>query len=592
MGIRTVRTAAGTRPASLPAENLTALWTATRSLAIAVPTRSAGPGRISRKLGAHLTVYPVIGPRGRHGPAAGAVGRFSEVRHPADESLPPGLLPQRRRSVVWSAPTSLTILPDRSGDAFAGVRARPPPYRHAETVLRSLFILSILVPGFYAALRSRYCALLMYLWFALFRPQEWIWVDITSLRISLLLGIVLLVPALAAGRFPNVTHPLCLGMVAFFSSSVLSQLTAVRPELGWQWVDFAARLFLACMLLVTLTPTPHRLMGVIVVIGASLGFHAAKAGLAYAIGGGTRFDDGLSGAFIDNNGYALGAVMIMPLLLVTAQNVQMLYTGRWLEWIRRGFYASLPLCVFAVIGTYSRGGFLALAAATLVYVLLQRRRLPVLVVVTTCIVLAAMFAPIPESYIERIETIRTYDEIGEDSALSRPHFWRTGIQMGITHPLGVGLRQYEAAYDEFDTSYGRYGVRRSVHSSHLQVFAELGIIGALIWTALFVWAGFICLRVRRMSLDERLSPEQRHFLYTVANGLMTSMAAFIVGGAFLALALNDITWLTFGMVASLDLISRQTAESPRVPAVPAPAGATPLAFRAVDSFASRKESRA
>ena len=34
-----------------------------------------------------------------------------------------------------------------------------------------------------------------------------------------------------------------------------------------------------------------------------------------------RFADGLAGAFVDNNGYALGAVMIMPLLMATAEFV-------------------------------------------------------------------------------------------------------------------------------------------------------------------------------------------------------------------------------------------------------------------------------
>ena len=57
-------------------------------------------------------------------------------------------------------------------------------------MLRTVFILLILIPGFVAALRNRYAALLMYLWFALFRPQDWLWIDITSLRLSMVLGIV------------------------------------------------------------------------------------------------------------------------------------------------------------------------------------------------------------------------------------------------------------------------------------------------------------------------------------------------------------------------------------------------------------------
>src|SRR5437868_15360573 len=103
------------------------------------------------------------------------------------------------------------------------------------SMLRSLFILSILVPGFVAALRNRYAALLLYLWFALFRPQDWLWVDITGLRVSLVLGVVLLLPAVATGLLPNVTHAISVGMILFLVSAMGSQLGAVSPAIGWAW---------------------------------------------------------------------------------------------------------------------------------------------------------------------------------------------------------------------------------------------------------------------------------------------------------------------------------------------------------------------
>jgi probable O-glycosylation ligase (exosortase A-associated) len=457
-------------------------------------------------------------------------------------------------------------------------------------MLRTLFILAIFVPGFYLALKSRYVALLMYLWFALFRPQDWVWMDISSLRLSFVLGLVLLVPALIAGRFPNVTHPLSLGMLAFLASTLLSQLTAVRPDLGWPWVDFTARLVLTCLLLVTLSSERVKLVGVIGVVGCSLGFHAAKAGLAYALGGGTRFADGLSGAFIDNNGYALGTVMIMPLLLVTAQNVDLLYQGPWLKWLRRGLYASLPLCALAVVGTYSRGGFVAMSCTVLAYILLQRKRMAAMTGLAVVVVLAALFVPVPEEYVERINTIRTYDEIGEDSAMSRPHFWRVGISMGLAHPLGVGIRQYEQAYDDFDFSHGRYGHRRSVHSSHVQVFAELGIFGALVWVGLFAYAIFVCLRVRAQAGDPSRSPQESRLLFTASNALLVSMVGFLTGGAFLTLALNDLTWLTFAMIAALDRIAQSEAE-PAANVSTVLTRKAPAAFRAVPSYAAAREER-
>lgn len=458
-------------------------------------------------------------------------------------------------------------------------------------MFRTLLIFAIFIPGLYASLRNRYAALLMYLWFALFRPQDWVWIDITSLRLSLVLGLILFVPALISGIAPNVTHPLSLGLVAFLASALLSQLTAVQPALGWEWIDFTARLFVACLLLVTLSSNMRRLAGVVAVIAGSIGFHAGKAGLAFLIGGGTRFADGLAGAFVDNNGYALGTVMIMPLLLAAAQNVDVWMPDRprLQTWLRRGFYAAVPLCALAVMGTYSRGGFLSLCAALLTFLLCQRQRFRALATLLVVVTLVLAVAPIPQSYLDRLQTIRTYEKVGEDSALSRPHFWEVGIRMGLSRAFGVGLRQYEVAYDRYDFLFGRFGQKRAVHSAHIQVFAELGFLGAVVWVSLFGYAFYACLRVRRRSSDERLSPEAQRLLFTTANALIVSMAAFLVGGSFLALALNDLTWLTFALVAALDRLAASLLAGAQPVRAARPRHVhVPRAFRVIDSLSSER----
>jgi putative inorganic carbon (HCO3(-)) transporter len=459
-------------------------------------------------------------------------------------------------------------------------------------MLRSLLVLAVLVPGFFAALADGYVGLLMYLWFALFRPQDWLWIDITSLRVSMVLGIVMLGRSLASGYFPNITHPLTLGIALMVCSSLITQTGAVRPDIGWIWIDFFLRLALSCMMLVALARDVKRLYGVLSVICLSLGFHAAKAGLAFLLtGGGTRFDDGLSGAFVDNNGYALGTVMILPMLLVTAQNIDLVYNGRFLAWVRRGLYAAVPLCIFTVLGTYSRGGFLAFTAALLTFIMLQRRRFTALAGLLAFALLVLAVVPIPQQYVDRLSTIRTYNQTGNDdpegakeSAKSRTHFWQVGIVMATSKPLGVGIKQYEAAYDRFDFLHGRYGHKRAIHSAHLQVLAELGFFGAFLWAGMFAYAYFACMRVRARAADEKLRPQLRRFLLTAANGLMASMAGFIVGGSFLSLAYNELTWLTFAMIAALDRVSVQLALEPETEAAAVAVPGVPLAFRAVPTY--------
>jgi probable O-glycosylation ligase (exosortase A-associated) len=433
-------------------------------------------------------------------------------------------------------------------------------------MLRSLFVFAILIPGVAAALTNRFAALLLYLWFALFRPMEWVWFDLSALRPSLVLGLLLVVPSFLTGVFPNLGHPLSVGSVMFLLAGLVAQTNAVSAATGWYWLDYLFRLLLVCLLATSLISDQRRFKLTMAVIAGSFGVHAAKAGLMSLLGGGTRFGEGLAGAFVDNNGYAVGMVMILPLLLGTAQNMSR-------PWVKRAFYIAVPFTALAVVSTFSRGGFLALAAAGLTITLLHRRRMLAFLAVGVLAIPLALFMINQEGYLDRLQTIRTYEERNESSALSRLHFWRVAVNMALDHPLGIGFFNYDSAYDRYDFLDGEFGRRRSVHSSTFQVLAETGFAGAAIFASLFVMAFRAAFRIRRRGLRQDLAPDDRKLFVTAGNALLASMAAFLVGGSFIAMALNDLTWMTFALVASLDLISARCvaqADAVSVPAVSIP----------------------
>jgi putative inorganic carbon (hco3(-)) transporter len=422
-------------------------------------------------------------------------------------------------------------------------------------MLRTIFVLVILAGGMIAAFFSRFAALLLYLWFALFRPQEFLWFDISAYRLSLVVGLLLVVPCFLTGIWPNATSPLSIGSILFLLSGLVAQSGAFNSEIGWAWIDYLARLILVCLLAVTLINTQKRFLWAIAVISGSFGLLSAKAGLASLAGGGLQYAAGLAGAFIDNNGYALGIAMILPLLIATGQNLHDSHPAE--RWLKYGFYIAAPLSAFAIISTFSRAGFLALAAGSVILIFLQKRGTGILIALGIILAIAFPFIPIPEGYLDRVQTIGTYDEVHDTSAISRFHFWRVATNMALDHPLGVGLKNFESAYDQYDFLGGFFGQGRSVHSSHFQVLAEMGFPGAIIWTAMFAYAFNITFKIRNRSQKSSLSPENQHFFYTCSNALIASMIAFIIGGAFIALALNDLTWLTFALITSLDRLFRR-----------------------------------
>jgi probable O-glycosylation ligase (exosortase A-associated) len=427
--------------------------------------------------------------------------------------------------------------------------------------MRTIVILVVIAIGFAGAVFSRQLGLLFYVWFSLFRPLEWIWTDLTSYRLSLIAGLLFLVPCILTGKLPNVTHPLSLLCWAFLGTVVAAQATSYLAS-DWSWVDQFVRLLLISSIAVTLVKTREHLSQLVAVTAGSLAFFSAKAGLSALFSDGVQFGDGQAGAFVDNNGYALAINMTMPMMAAAAVTLRGSAPG--LAYLRKGFIAAIPLSVVTIISTMSRAGLLALGTLVIVASLLQRRPMVWLSGLTLTGALTFAIVPLPSGYLERMQTITTYEN--DESASGRLHFWRIAWVMVQDNPWGVGLRRYDTAYDDYDDSRGAYGLSRSVHNSHLEVLAEMGYLGLVVWVLVFAYAFRVCMRIRYSAATSGgLSDEDRRYYMAMSTAFAASMMAFVVGGAFIAAANNDLTWLTFAMIAALDRIYRAHLRSLQSP---------------------------
>ncbi len=450
-------------------------------------------------------------------------------------------------------------------------------------MLRAIFITAILIPGFIAGLFHPFNALLLYVWYGVFHPEAWVFFNITAYRPSLFIGALVVIRSVLAGVLPTLGHPLAVLMLLFGMSAVFSQIGAFDHDIAWVGLDQLLRLIVVVLFAISLLSTPRRIVIYTAVLAGSLAFHTAKAGLGSLLGGGVRFAEGLGGTFNDNNSYALGAVLILPLLIAAGQNMPS-------RWLRLGFYAAVPLTAFTVVSLFSRGALLALGTTLACFALLQRRKLAWGTLIACSVGLALLFAPIPEGYFERIQTIpgvsavkeidasQGGDENVETSAAGRLYFWRVAMDMAQHNVFGVGLRNFQVAYDQYDTSGGRYGPARAVHSSHFQVLAEVGYLGFFIYEALFIYAAVLIWRIRRRAADAEQPAERRHLLFTTANAIGASMAGFIVGGSFLAVAFNEVTWFTFALLASLDRLPREHLVAESAPIRFTMPGSLPVPF--------------
>ena len=101
--------------------------------------------------------------------------------------------------------------------------------------------------------------------------------------------------------------------------------------------------------------------------------------------------------------------------------------------------------VAGIVMTQSRGAAIATAASIGFLVLTSKRKVFALVLSIIFAVLAVSLAP--DTYIQRLQTIKSYEE--DSSAKGRIMAWKAATAMAFDYPLGVGPGNFPSVYGRF-----------------------------------------------------------------------------------------------------------------------------------------------
>ena len=215
--------------------------------------------------------------------------------------------------------------------------------------------------------------------------------------------------------------------------------------------------------------------------------------------------------------------------------------------------AAIALMMVGMVKTGSRGGFVGLIVIGVLILIrssAQFRRYSLIAVATGILLLA--FAA-PQAYWDRINTMINYEEdYNVTENVGRVVVWRTGLKMVAAHPItGVGISGFQTAYAKFSNSK----VEISPHNSFLQVAAELGVIGFLLFTAIV----FVSIRGARRIRKRALQGKEDADLIWLASAVEVSFMGFVVSAFFLTHAYTAIFCFLAGISAAL-LARRRTPE--------------------------------
>jgi probable O-glycosylation ligase (exosortase A-associated) len=409
-------------------------------------------------------------------------------------------------------------------------------------MLRLIFVFLIIAVGTVLAAQGPFYALLFYLWNAYFRPEEWTYGGlIFSLHLSFIIGVYLVLRT--ALSLPKLHLNLgSILVLLFLAQAILG--TVESEHLVWSRAflsDFFKVLLITYLIVVLVTDRgKYRLT--LLVIALSLGFEGAKQGwLGLYRSPGAKNDNGI--AFLgDNNGVALGMMMLVPILGALAQTA----SRRWERYAHRFLQVGVFMRGFT---TYSRGGFLAAGVLGLLTLARSERKIRALVGVAA--IAGLMWWVMPQSFWDRMQTITAPSESRDDSAAGRVHFWQVALTMANAKPLtGVGLNGFEVSYETYNASQEFSGVR-AAHSAWFGVLGDLGFIGLILLVANLMVAAWSCWRVHRWT---KRDPTKRD-LRAYANALITSLATFAVAASFLSQQYNEMLWHFVGLSTALQLVA-------------------------------------
>ncbi len=431
-------------------------------------------------------------------------------------------------------------------------------------MLRLIFVFLIIACGSFASIFSPFYALLFYLWNAYFRPDDWTYGGlIASLNLSFVIG-VYLVLATAFCR-PRLRVSVRIALLAlFFAVTLLSTIQSEHFYYSWSsWIEFS-KVLIVSYVIVLLTNDRTRFRYVLLIIAMSLGFECAKQGWAQLYRAPGAPNNNPIPFLGDNNGVAVGAMMLVPILSALAQTA----TRRWEAFGHRFVLIGVFL---RGITTYSRGGFLA--AAVLGIFTLARSRKKVRAFLSAGVVAGIVLAVMPQQFWDKMNTMNVSESDLDDSAAGRLHFWLIAREMADAKPMtGVGFNAYNLSYEAYNhpTQYGEFHGARSVHSIWFGVLAELGYVGFVLYVALFgssVWS------LWSISRKVKRDPE-RQDVRIYANALLTSLVTFAVGGTFLPLQYNEMFWHFMALGITLTFLAQeQPSEATAAVRAPAPAPA-------------------
>lgn len=382
-----------------------------------------------------------------------------------------------------------------------------------------------------------YAGLILYLLLFLLRPAE-TYTALAPLRLEFLLGGALIVIVLMKNkwqfgtlRIPN--SPLNSRFALLLGALCLSLLGSACTDCTIGVITMMAKLAVFYLLIILIIDTRLKLI-VFLMFFVSANIYMASQILGefmsgiYQTTGDLHRTAGGNSAIDNMNGIAITMNSIIPFIYY----LMLHYKSRWKK---TAMVLMLAVSVITLVLTGSRGGMLGFL--TLVGIFWYRSQQKLVSGTVIVLILVVGWFSMEDNRRDRYMSIVSSQDQRDESAQGRLDAWVDGLFLFAEKPLtGVGAGAFAWA------RVTKFGVYLQPHSMYVQILAELGIIGAILY-GLFLTGIFSANRRILRQAQTRGSPDS--MLVALALGITASCYSLLVTGIF-AHSGYRFSWFVFG----------------------------------------------
>lgn len=416
--------------------------------------------------------------------------------------------------------------------------------------MRSIALAMLIFGLLPTAFMSPFVSVLLWSYISFGSAQRLTWGMAENIPFALVVGLAGIAGWMMCERRRLPMDRITVLLLLYVAMITISTSFALVPDMAWPKWWITVKAFIFVFVTAAMLTNKVRIHALIWIMVIAVGYYGIKGGIFTLMTGGNYRIFGPAQTMIgDNNHIACALVVVMPL---------MNYLGRQSknELLQFGSRAAMALCLLSVLASYSRGSFLALIA--MLPFLVQHSKHKVGVAAVVVVMLAFSISFMPTQWIERVQTISTYQQ--DSSAEGRIQIWRGAFDIALARPLVGGGFMAPYSQDVLD-QYAPGTQSRAVHSIWFENLGENGFIAFGLWIAIALTMLQNCRYIIRRTNGNL----QLKWANDLAHMSFVAVIGFLVGGTFLSLSYWDFYFTLVVVLAATRriVVAELAPEKPR-----------------------------